>query len=552
MKKGSALLVPGLIFALAVVCGGWFLQKDVGAGTNIYIHARLIDEVVRRIENDFVDVVDVDALVHSAINGVVDGLDDPNSQFLPARDWEQQRIRTEGDYAGVGIEVGNLDGFITVLAPIPGTPAAMAGLLPGDRIVEVDGRSVEGWVSDEAVDLLRGRPGEPVRIGVRRPGREGIITFEVERAVIHVPSVPFATMLDGGIGYVPLLIFNRTTTEEVRAAIDSLLVEGMTSLILDLRANRGGLLTEGVALTDVFLDRGQSIVEIRDRSNPPEVYRAATAEAYPGLPVVVLVDRSSASAAEILAGALQDHDRALLIGATTFGKGSVQSLFSLPGGSVLKLTTARWFTPVGRSIQRDRQGLETRLDLAPMTMRGEPVLQREPEDKPRFTSVGGRALRGGGGIVPDLRVLQDTLSTAERMALDEVRTSTNRFFAALRGWAVTYVSRHPQLEPGFRITDADLADFHASLLERGAEVPLETLLRARSTMVYQMGSQVALLAWEELGRFRRTSETDVQLRRAVQLLTIADDQTHLFALAGTPVASDAPTAGGPGAADGPR
>lgn len=546
MKKGTTLLAPVLVFAIAFVCGGWFLQRDLGPGANIYIHARVIDEVMRHIEDDFVDEVDADSLYQAAIYGMVEGLDDPNSRFMAARDWENERIRTQGDYAGVGLEVGLLDGFVTVLAPMPGSPAARAGLLSGDRIVEVDGESVEGRSTGQAVDRLRGEPGRAVAVGVRRPGREGVLRFDVERAVIRVPSVPFATMLEGGIGYVPLDIFNRTTTDEVRAAIDSLATEGMTSLILDLRGNRGGLLTEGVGLTDLFLDRGKPIVEIRGRSTPPEEYLAATAQAYPELPLVLLVSGASASASEILAGALQDHDRALLVGSTTFGKGSVQSIFPVPGGNVLKLTTARWFTPAGRSIQKDLAGSVADAERRPLTVRGEPVQRLEPADRPLFTSAGGRVLRGGGGIVPDLWVQEDTLTTTEWIALEEVLVSANGFFAALQNWAVKYLQQHPGLEPGFEVADSDLADFHASLQERGAELPLETFLRVRSTMAYQMGSQVALLAWEEPGRFRRVAGSDTQLQRAVELLAVASDQSELFALAGSAPAHGLPAPDGSG------
>ncbi len=552
MTKRSALLPPGLVFLLAVVCGGWFLQKDVGAGANIYIHARAIDEVMRHIKDDFVEEVDVDDLYQAAITSMVGGLDDPNSRFLTAGDWENERIRTQGDYSGIGVEVNNLDGFLTVMAPIPGSPAAAAGLLAGDRIVEVDGETVVGPASGRAVDLLRGEPGRGVRIGIRRPGTEGIITFDIERAVVGVRSVPFATMLEGGVGYVPLAVFSRTTTEEVRAAIDSLAAEGMASLILDLRGNRGGLLTEGVALTDLFLDRGQSIVEIRARSTPPEEYQAETAQAYPELPVAVLVTGSSASASEILAGALQDHDRALLIGSPSFGKGSVQSLFPLPGGNVLKLTTARWFTPVGRSIERDRPDPDGGAGEPPLSVQGERVQRPDLADRPRFASAGGRALRGGGGIVPDLWVLQDTLSADEERALEEVARAANGFYAALQNWAVGYVQENPGLEPGFHIGDADLADFHASLLERGAELSLETVLQARRPLVYRMGSHVALLAWQELGSFRRGAGSDAQLQRAVELLVMAENPTQLFALAGSPLAAEASGAGGSAAWDGQR
>ena len=552
MNKARSARLPGLVFIVAVVCGGWFLQSGVGSGGNIYIHARVFDEVMRRIEHDFVEQVDVDELYEVAINGLVNQLEDPNSRFLPATVWEEERIRTQGDYAGVGLEVVNRDGFITVSAPIPATPAARAGMRPGDRIVEVDGRSVEGWVSDQAVGLLRGEPGTSVRIGVRRPGVERVITFEVTRAVIQVPSVPFAAMLEGGIGYVPLLIFNRTTTQEVRAAIDSLTDEGMTSLILDLRNNRGGLLTEGVALADLFLDRGKPIVEIRSRSAESEAFVAVREQAYPELPVVVLVEGTSASAAEIVAGALQDHDRALLIGATTYGKGSVQSLFPLPGGSVLRLTTARWFTPAGRSIERDRSAEAALFGDGPITVQGNPAERPDLDDKPHFNSAGGRLLRGGGGIVPDLWVLQDTLTSVERTALNEILESSNGFFAALQNWAVNYRSEHPDLEPGFVITDADLASFHAALQERGGEVPLETIMRARHMLALRLGNEIAVLAWDDLGRFRRTREIDAQLGRAVALLLAAETHADLFALAGSPLTATTPADDGPAAGESPR
>ena len=557
MKRGGPARLPGLIFIVAVVCGGWFLQSDVGSSSNMYIHARVFDEVVRHIERDFVEEVDIDALREAAINGMVERLADPNSRFLPARDWEEERIRTQGDYAGVGLEVIPRDGFITVSAPIPATPAARAGMKPGDRIVEVDGRSVEGWATEQAVDLLRGEPGTSVRIGVRRPGGDRLIIFDVVRAVIQVPSVPFATMLEGGIGYLPLLIFNRTTTREVRAAIDSLTAEGMTSLILDLRGNRGGLLSEGVALTDLFLDPGKPIVEIRSRTEVSEAFVAGREQAYPELPVVVLVEWSSASASEIVAGALQDHDRALLIGATTFGKGSVQSLFPLAGGSALRLTTGRWYTPAGRSIQRDMDARLAGGGRGADTARADATERPEADrpgigDRPRFRSAGGRIIHGGGGIVPDLRLAQDTLSSIEQEAMNEMRASAGGFSATLRRWAVNYVNARPDLRPGFEITDADLESFHAEFREGGADIPLETLLRARGALTFLLGSQIALVAWDDLGHFRRTRLTDTQLARAVELLLATETQAELFALAGTPLGAVATTDAGPAAGDGPR
>ncbi len=534
MSKGKALAVPGAVAVLAVASGGWFLQADMGLGANLYVRTRVLEEVVTRIERHFVDEVDVEGLYDAALEGVVGRLGDPNSTLLQAPDWEDMRIRTHGEYGGVGLEVADRDSFVTVVAPIPGTPGSRAGLRPGDRIVEVEGRSVVGRGTDEVAHILRGKPGTGVRMGVRRHGVERIIPFEITREVIQLKAVPFAALLEGGVGYVPVEIFNETTTEEVRAGLDSLGAEGMTSLVLDLRRNRGGLLLEGVGLADLFLDAGSDIVEVRGRASPPENFRAGGAQARPDLPMVVLVDNGSASAAEIVAGALQDHDRALLIGAATFGKGSVQSLFPVSDGRVLKLTTARWYTPSGRSIQKDPHEQLVDIENGAVSLRGEVVRPPDLSDRPGYVSAGGRAVLGGGGIVPDLWVLPDTVTGAEAEAVRKLFAVGGDYVRGLQSWAVRYLQAHPDLEPGFAVTDADLADFHRTLAERGVKISLASLRRASRTVRYHLGSEIALQAWEDRGRFLRNAGHDAQLRRAVELLLAAGSQQDLFGLAGTP------------------
>ena len=531
MSRAKAVAVPAAIAVMAVASGGWFLQSDAGPGASLYLQARVMEEVVNRIERHFVDEIDVDDLYDAALESVVQSLNDPNSALLRAPDWEDMRIRTRGEYGGVGLEVIERDGFVTIVAPVPGTPGYRAGLRPGDRIVEVEDQSVEGWSTDQVAQLLRGEPGTRVRMGVRRHGVEQVIPYEITRAVIQLSAVPFALLLEGGVGYVPVEIFNGTTTAEVRARVDSLVGEGMESLILDLRRNRGGLLLEGVGLSDMFLDAGSSIVEVRGRSSPVEHYRAGADQAFAGMPVVVLVGYGSASASEIVAGALQDHDRALLIGAPTFGKGSVQSLFPVSGGRVLKLTTARWFTPSGRSIQKEPRELVT-TENGVITVGGEVVQYPDLADRPRFASVGGRALYGGGGIVPDLWVLPDTLAAGESEAVRQLFGIGGRYVQALRNWAVRYLQDHPALAPGFVITDADIADFHALLTEREVEITLEELRRARRTVEYHLGGEVALQTWEDRGRFERNAAFDAQLRKARELLLAARSQRDLFRLAG--------------------
>ena len=531
MTRAKAVAVPAVIAVVAIASGGWFLQSDVGPGANLYLQARVMEEVVSRIERHFVDEVDVDDLYDAALESVVHSLNDPNSTLMQAPRWEDMQIRTRGEYGGVGLEVTQRDGFVTILAPVPGTPGSRSGIRPGDRIVEVEGQSVEGWSTDQVADLLRGEAGTSVRMGVRRHGVERVIHYEITRAVIQLSAVPFAVLLEGGVGYVPVEIFNGTTTSEVAAKVDSLVGEGMESLIVDLRRNRGGLLLEGVSLSDMFLDAGASIVEVRGRESPVEHYRAGTDQELPAMPVVVLVGYGSASASEIFAGALQDHDRALLVGAPTFGKGSVQSLFPVSGGRVLKLTTARWYTPSGRSIQKEPSEQLVTTENGVITLGGELVRFPNLKDRARFASAGGRVLYGGGGIVPDLWVLPDTLTAEESVAVRTLFAINGEYVRAMQNWAVRYLQDHPALEPGFVITDVELADFHAMLVEREVEITLEELHRVRRTVEYHLGSEVALQAWEDRGRFERNAAFDAQLQRALELLRAARSPQDLFRLA---------------------
>jgi carboxyl-terminal processing protease len=354
MVRRRAAVMPFLVLGTAVLLGGWFLQEGVEREENLYIQVRVFQEVVERVADEFVEEVDRESLYESAIEGLLDRLDDPNTSFISARAYEEFEIRTtSGEYGGVGLEVVERDGHVTVVAPVPGTPGARSGIRPGDWFVEIEGENAEGWPVDRAVQVLRGEPGSSVQVKMGRAGVDEPIPFTLSREVIHLRSVPFSLVLEGGVGYVPLQIFRTTSSDEVRVALDSLVAEGIESVILDLRGNPGGLLEEGIGVAELFLGRGAAIAETRGRGRgQSRAFQASVDAAYPDLPLLVLVDGSSASASEIVAGALQDHDRGAVVGLPTYGKGSVQTLFRLSGGNVLRLTTARWYTPVGRHRAR--------------------------------------------------------------------------------------------------------------------------------------------------------------------------------------------------------
>lgn len=528
MKR--SVFVPILVALISVSAGGWLLQQGVDRAENVYVRVRVLQEVVDRVESSFVEEVDPESLYDSAIDGLIRDLGDPHSSFLPASEYEDLRIRTEGEYGGVGLEVTDRHDFVTVVSPIPGGPGGRTGIRAGDRFWSIEGVRADTMVTDQAVELLRGRPGTEVTVEMLRPGVEEPIEFTITREVIRLMAVPFAVMLDEDVGYVPLQTVRETSAEEVRAAVDSLGEDGMRALILDLRGNPGGLLDQGIAVTDLFLERGQGIVETRGRGrDQSETYQASRPDRYPELPVVVLIDRASASASEIIAGALQDYDRAVLIGETTFGKGSVQSLFRLTGGDVLRLTTARWYTPMGRSIHLEEEARNGAEPSHTLSIGGQLVQPVELEGRPEFKSSAGRTIYGGGGITPDLYVTPETLSSREMEAVQRLFRRAGGFSLAAFDFAVQYVADHADLSPGFSLSDADLDAFFTTLSEFGAEVEREEFEGAERFVRYQLEGEIALRAWGAPGQFQQLRDRDRQLERALDILTGVDSPDELIA-----------------------
>ena len=536
---------PAIVIAVAVFSGGWLLQRGVDRAENVYVKVRLFQEVVDRVESSFVDEIAPDRLYNSAIDGILKDLDDPYSSFLAASDFEDLRIRgIEGDYGGVGLEVVDRNGMVTVVSPMPGGPGDRAGIRAGDQFFQIEGVAADTMDTDQAVALLRGKPGTEVEVKMLRPGVDEPIPFSLSREVIQLKAVPFAVMLEDGVGYVPFQSVLETSSAEIRAAVDSLRGEGMKGLVLDMRGNPGGVLDQGIAVSDLFLDRGLAIVETRGRtSDQNATYKASTADLYAGLPMVVLVDGGSASASEIVAGALQDHDRAVLLGESTFGKGLVQSLYHLSGGNVLRLTTARWYTPVGRSINKDPDVRYNGVHGA-LSINGQFSTGPDLQGRPTYTSTGGRTLFGGGGIAPDVFVTPDTLTQAEEVAVRSLYRQAGAFTLALFNYAVRYVQEHPNLEMDFSVSDGDMVAFGRALPEWGVEVEADDLRAARRFVRFQLEREIALQAWDDRGEFVHALGRDRQLGRAVELLRGVDSVEALLAEVPPPVVPPVPSSAG--------
>ena len=355
--RGILVLVIGTILGVGLSVGGDVItgRDHLTARDLSEDQARLLAEVMARVKRDYVEPIDDAELLENAIRGMVGDLD-RHSAFLDADEFQDIRISTSGRYSGVGLEINQADNRVVVIAPIDGTPAERAGVLAGDEIIEIDDLSVGDHRFSDAIDQLRGRAGTSVTIRVRRPGYDDPLTFNLTRQKIKLASVRHE-MLDGSIGYVRVSQFNDTTAAETSRAIDELMdssqaAEGhmLTGLVLDLRNNPGGILDSAVDVSDLFLDDGV-IVSAAGRTPESRFTRVAgLGDVLDGATMTVLVNGGSASGSEIVAGALQDHNRATIIGTQTFGKGLVQTVMPLSRGRAIKLTTSRYFTPSGVSI----------------------------------------------------------------------------------------------------------------------------------------------------------------------------------------------------------
>jgi carboxyl-terminal processing protease len=346
MKK--ALVIGSLLVALTLSLGGSAASKSAN-GAATYEQLRLFTEVLSIVQNQYVDEVPPKDLIYSAIKGTLRGLD-PHSAFLEPDSYKEMQVETSGKFGGLGIEITLKDDVLTVVAPIEGTPAYRSGLQPGDRIVKIDGLVTKDMSLPDAVKRMRGKPGTKVTVSIAREGWAEPRDFEITREQIRVHSVR-THELPGGIGYIRLRQFQEQTPHDLQAALDKFVKNGTKGLLLDLRNNPGGLLTAAVEVSEKFIDDGKLVVYTEGRvRNQNMRFSAHAKKASTTLPMVVLVNQGSASASEIVAGALQDWQRARVIGVQTFGKGSVQTIIPLSDGSGLRLTTAKYFTPKGRSI----------------------------------------------------------------------------------------------------------------------------------------------------------------------------------------------------------
>ncbi|MBN2485333.1 MAG: S41 family peptidase [Bacteroidales bacterium] len=415
-KKLFGILLP-IIIAISIVVGMFIgryyhVQKPDNQYI-IYPRTDKLTNVINYISREYVDPVDKNQLTEKTIPKLLELLD-PHSQYIPATEFAQVNEPLEGNFSGIGVQFNMLNDTLVVLKAIANGPSEKVGILSGDRIITVNNITVAGAKipSDSIVKMLKGPQGTTVNVGISRNQVKDLLNFTITRDQIPLYSVDVAYMVTNSIGYIRISTFSRTTFEEFASAAAKLLGQGMQKMILDLRGNGGGLLNTAVNVADQFLGEGQLIVYTEGNSRNRENFRAAKGGLCKDVELVVLIDETSASASEILAGAIQDNDRGLVIGRRSFGKGLVQEQNMMSDGSAIRLTIARYYTPSGRSIQKPyNNGSEDYYnELSSRFDHGE-LLQRDSiifSDSLKYTTAGGRTVYGGGGIMPDIFVPLDT------------------------------------------------------------------------------------------------------------------------------------------------
>ncbi len=387
-SKSITLLLAGTLFGASLSIGQNILATGNNSANTLPLEQmRTFTDVFSRIKSDYVEEVSDEELLEYAIRGMLNGLD-PHSAYLNTEEFNELRIGTTGEFGGLGIEVGMEDGFVKVVSPIDDTPAARAGMQSGDLIIRLDKTPVKGLTLNDAVKLMRGKPGSIINLTVIREGEDKPLSIDIERAVIKVTSVK-NRMLDDNYGYLRISNFQTKTTADMLKAIKKMKADSdgsLSGLVLDLRNNPGGVLSGAVGVSDAFLNSGMIVYTDGREDDSKLRYDATTGDILDGKPLVVLVNGGSASASEIVAGAMQDHGRAIIMGTKTFGKGSVQTIQDLQTGGAVKLTTSRYFTPDGRSIQA--LGIEPDIETKPNTW------NKPEEDESDFTPLTESSLSG--------------------------------------------------------------------------------------------------------------------------------------------------------------
>jgi len=520
-------IIAVCVLVVALIAGTWAVARVQESTDNTYSNIERFIQVLTKVRDNYVEPVSSDKLMDAAIRGMLRTLD-PYSQYLDKDEAERLETTTHGAFGGIGISIGMRDRWVTVIAPIEGTPAWKAGILGGDRIVKIDDVSTEGLSLDDAMKKMRGDRGTHVKLTIFREGRDKPQDFDIVRDIIQIKSVPYSGMLSNGVGYVRLSNFSERSRQEMDAAFDKLEKMHPHGVIIDLRFNPGGLLSQAVEVAEEFTPRGKKVVYTRGRDSSQNRDFYSTADhPHSDYPMVILVNQWTASASEIVSGALQDLDLGLVVGKTTFGKGLVQTVIPLTRsvkGPKLKLTTAKYYTPSGRCIQKDEQLKDGALaDEEDTDESDKPDTATETKKpKPQYRTEMGRVVYGGGGITPDVELVEVKLPRViEDLEAKQV------FFK----YAVKYAVKHKEPPANYQLTPGMRDEFMQLLREEKVEFNADSLSDARKWVDSGLRRELGRRYGGEEEAYRIALEDDEQVKSAAALFDRAPTLPKLLALA---------------------
>src|SRR5439155_23137269 len=509
---------------------GFGLARGLQATDDLRSQLDLFSQVLFLVQNNYVDVPDNHQLIRGAIDGMIKTLD-PHTVYVPEQRAQRMDEDFRGEYSGIGIQFDIRDGAIVVISPLEGTPAFRLGMRAGDRIVEIDGKPVSKSITtDDVFKLLRGPSGTTVEVTIEREDEAEPLKLTIERAKIPIESVYYPHMIRPGVGYVRITRFSQTTGEELEKDLNTLRAQGMKSLLLDLRSNSGGLLSQAVDVLDQLVPNDKLLVYTRGRIPSSNAdYKSTDRPKLVDVPIVVLIDHGSASASEIVSGAVQDLDRGIVAGTNSFGKGLVQNQMKLSDGSKLLLTIAKYYTPSGRLIQRDYSKFSDREEYAEDALKDDVPSDSVLATRPRFKTLSGRTVYGGGGIYPDV-ILKDPPNLT-RAEFDLI--SKRAFFE----YATHYVAHHKDMKwtletlgKSFTLNEADWGELKKTAEKLKVAVSDSVWQADRPFLLRQVRAELASATLGQLDRYRIIEEDDPQLTAALDLFPRA---SKLMSLAQT-------------------
>ncbi len=539
MKKRFSLIVMIGLFTAAFLSGAYF--NHVISGDNIYEQLSKFKDVLSLAEKFYVDDVNTGKLTEDAINGLLTNLD-PHSVYIKPETLKKVNEDFKGKFEGIGVEFAIVNDTITVVQPIGGGPSAALGIMSNDKIVKIDGKSSVGFNNEQVMKGLKGPKGTKVAVSIFRPGVKELLEFEIVRDVIPLYSVDVSTMLIDDIGYINVTRFAETTTNEMVAALEKLKKLGMKKLVLDLRYNPGGYLDQAVKMSDLFLsadEKGAPRKVVYTTGRQPqfnEEYYAYSGSEYEKIPLIILLSNGSASASEIVSGAVQDWDRGLIVGETSFGKGLEQRQFELSDRSALRLTIARYYTPSGRLIQRSYAGGKEKYQVEAFEryeQEGENIEHKESASdtsRPKYKTSKGRLILGGGGITPDY-IVKPGSATKYSTILNR-RNMFYEFstqYLALHGEEIKnkYKNDFKTFNAGFRIDDELMNQFIAFTKEKKVEFVENDFNKDKDYLQARLKAYIARNFWGNEGWYPVLLTVDNQIQKALSLFPEAEKIARL-------------------------